>query len=484
MNKCASPDHPYCTQWVAPNATHCAAQHPQPVAVETLATEEAKAQNETREQVLRQAASTQVGSTQVGSTQVGHQVPKRRQNDNALPHLHFSGYDPRASGGRQTLKIELLGMAAELGTQLELSLHSELLPNGIAEHIFVRTTRGHWRPVLLEFSSKNREHGQYRMDIELKYLFGGKVSRKWVCTPVLLLPRRDASLADIHRIFLSHHKNVKVVVDDASIAKISGYQIADQLDISAKNASVAQLDFTPPKGKIDIGFTSIAWDEDLLEIDLSHLHTRHPEPCNLACLANSQLTPRALHLFALEQTILGRFEVQDPVADLLLAHYRTQGVDNTGLTRRISARHAVIRYVENRFEIEDLSRYGLLIDGKWPGKAKPCTLKTGMKIELTASFKNIVVLQVLAQTSHALVLQRMENAAFSETYYLLAPDQAIGPPPQNWPQKLPLLFHQHGGFWHIDQTNQKITALTAAASLSSLQGLAGAYQFVSQALPD
>ena len=140
--------------------------------------------------------------------------------------------------------------------------------------------------------------------------------------------------------------------------------------------------------------------------------------------------------------------------------------------------------MENRFEIEDLSRYGLLIDGKWPGKAKPCTLKTGMKIELTASFKNIVVLQVLAQTSHALVLQRMENAAFSETYYLLAPDQAIGPPPQNWPQKLPLLFHQHGGFWHIDQTNQKITALTAAASLSSLQGLAGAYQFVSQALPD
>ncbi len=480
MKKCANPDHPYCTQWVSPNAAVCAAQHPQPVAETFQQVQQTVAEQAARTEKRQEAKPSPASA--IALPDAG--MPKRRALDSALPHLHFSGFDPRASGGRQTLKIELLGMAAEVGTQLELSLHSALLPNGRAEHIFVRTTRGHWRPVLLEFSSKNREHGQYRMDIELKYLFGGQISRKWVCTPVLLVPRRDASLADIHQIFLSHHKNVKVVVDDASIAKISGYQMADQLDISAKNASIAQLDFNAPKGKVDIGFTSIAWDEDLLEIDLSDQHKHHPEPCNLACLSNSQLTPRALHLFALEQTILGRFETQDPVADLLLAHYRVQGVDNAGLTRRISARHAAIRYIDNRFEIEDISRYGLIIDGKWPGKAKPCILKMGMKIELTASFKNIVALQVVMQTAHALVLQRTENAAFGETYYLLAPDKAIEPETMQWPQKLPLLFHQHGGFWHFDQDSKKMTALTAGASLSSLQGLAGAYQFISQALPD
>lgn len=461
MKKCANPDHPHCTQWVAPGDNVCAAQHPQP-----------------------------------GASALAPDAPRARLQT-ALPHLHFSGFDPRAAGGRQTLKIELLGMVAEMGTQLELSLRCELLRGGSAEHVFVRTTRGHWRPVLLEFSSKNREHGQYRMDIEVKYLFGGKISRKWVCTPVLLVPRRDASMADIHQTFLARHKNVKVMVDDGSIAKISGYQMADQLDIQTRNASIAQLDFSAPKGKIDVGFTSIAWDEDLLEIDLNQVQGDHPQPCTMACLSNSVLNPRQIHLFALDQTILGRFESGQPQADLLLAHYHADGPREDGLTRRISARHALIRHVDQHFEIEDISRYGLLIDGKWPGKEKPCTLKAGMLIELTASFKHIVRLQVVALAAHALVLQRLEEAAHGETYYLLAPEQALsqnGQGNQNtqshWPTNLPRLFHLHGGFWHLDAQTQKTTALTAAIGMggmqgdAQLQGLGGSYQFTSHAWSD
>ena len=500
MKKCANPDHPHCTQWVAPGDLVCAAQHPQPPAT---------APEPSRHATVEMAAAGLLRATGTGNAQPsplrgqtqgpGHSEapvaassaePSRPRLQTALPHLHFSGFDPRAAGGRQTLKIELLGMVAEMGTQLELSLHCELLPKGSAEHVFVRTTRGHWRPVLLEFSSKNREHGQYRMDIEVKYLFGGKINRKWVCTPVLLVPRRDASMADIHQIFMARHKNVKLMVDDASIAKISGYQMADQLDITAKNASIAQLDLTVPKGKIDIGFTSIAWDEDLLEIDLSQPQDDHPQPCAVACLANSTLSPRRLHLLALDQTILGRFESVDPLADILLAHYRNGNPDPEGLTRRISARHALIRHVDNHFEIEDISRYGLLIDGKWPGKEKPCTLKAGMQIEFTASFKQIVKLQVVAQAAHALVLQRLESEAHAETYYLLVPGQPVTQALANWPASLPQLFHLHGGFWHLDPESHKTTPLTAAIGMSGmnhgshLQGLAGSYQFTSQAYPE
>lgn len=525
MKKCASPDHPFCTQWVTPGDTVCAAQHLQPLAIPAAATDNtaltaawatltATAATATTPLTTTTPSLPAAGlpastvttttplaapappadharsSTAPGTSGPSAREPARPRLDTALPHLHFSGFDPRAAGGRQTLKVELLGMVAEMGTQLELSLRCELLPEGRAEHIFVRTTRGHWRPVLLEFSSKNREHGQYRMDIEVKYLFGGKISRKWVCTPVLLVPRIDASLADIHQIFLARHKNVKVMVDDASIAKISGYQNADNLDISSKNASIAHLDFNPPKGKIDVGFTSIAWDEDLLEIDVSQPQGDHPQPCNLACLSNAALNPQQIHLFALEQTILGRYELLDPLADILLAHYRGALPDENGLTRRISARHALIRHVDNHFEIEDISRYGLLIDGKWPGKEKPCTLKPGMKIELTASFKHIVTLQVLALAPQALVLQRLEPEAHGEMFFVLAPEQAMPHTLPHWPASLPRLYHLHGGFWHFDPETHKTTALTAAIGMSSLhgasvlQGLAGNYQFVSHAYPE
>jgi hypothetical protein len=61
-----------------------------------------------------------------------------------------------------------------------------------------------------------------------------------------------------------------------------------------------------------------------------------------------------------------------------------------GLTRRMSGRHAVIRRGRRQgFEIEDVSRYGLLLDGVWPGKHVPVPLRLGMRIELTASIKGV-----------------------------------------------------------------------------------------------
>jgi FHA domain len=503
MIKCANPAHPFCTQWVLPGATVCGAQHVQPGAgTKPLA-------DNPRQTAIEQATQT-LAKALPGNPKPDSGTGSRIET--AMPYLHFSGFDPRAAGGRQTLKIELLGMAAELGTQLELSVHSELLPNGRAEHIFVRTTRGHWRPVLLEFSSRNREHGQYRMDIELKYLFGGKIHRQWVCTPVLLVPRKDASLDDIHRIFLGRHKNVKVMVDDASIAKISGYQTADQFDITTKNASIAQLDFSNPKGKIDVGFTSIAWDEDLLEIDIQQQTIFHPEPCTRATLSAPLGQPRLFHLYALDQIVIGRHDDQTPVANILLRQQKSTEVDSvtksgypsdaqsnrhsdnaqstrpsdnipgapsdadsgTDLTRRISARHAVIRLIEQHFEIEDISRFGLLINGKWPGKGKSVILKSDMRLDFTASFKDIVNLQVVALSRHALVLQTRD---LTECFYCLVPELGITATPPHWPSHLPLLYHQHGGFWHWDQDQQKAGALSNASNLSGLPGLVGACQF-------
>jgi hypothetical protein len=50
-----------------------------------------------------------------------------------------------------------------------------------------------------------------------------------------------------------------------------------------------------------------------------------------------------VRLFALDECVLGRYELVDPEADVLLTHYGDDGQDRNGLTRRLSGRHAVIR---------------------------------------------------------------------------------------------------------------------------------------------
>ncbi|SFU51028.1 FHA domain-containing protein [Pseudoduganella namucuonensis] len=396
----------------------------------------------------------------------------------ARPQLRISGFDPRAAGGRQTLKMELRGMPDDCAPQLSIALESELIPNGASRQRFVRAADGSWRPVFVEFSSRDKEHGQYQIGASVLSEHAGVATRRWECIFVILVPRLDATLTEIHRIFLSTHKNVRVMADDASIARINA-QGGDRLDIdvTARNAGIAHVNLDAPQGKIDMGFSTIAWDEDLIEIAMPRMAPAHPHPSTAASFVNAAPeagAQRQIRLFAMDECVLGRFELVDPEADVLLTHYGENGQDTGGLTRRLSGRHAVIRRAaQGGFEIEDVSRYGVLLDGVWPGKHKPVRLRLGMRVELSASIKGVVVMAVSAIMPHGVILHRVDQGAHAECFFLLAPDSHPGYPMPAFaasPQAavLPLIVHHNGGFWHLDQLTGKETALAPSTTLDKL----------------
>ena len=424
------------------------------------------------------------------------------------PHLHVSGFDPRAAGGRQAVKLELRGMPADVPPQLTLLLQSELLPAGAARQQFARSLNGEWRPLFVDFSSRGREHGQYRIDAELHACHPGQpgAARSWVATLVLLVPRADASLGEIHQTFLSTHKNVRISADDASIARVHGLEAGGpmNIEIQARNAAIAQLHFDAAAagtgGKIAVGLPTIAWDEDLIEIDQPAARA-HPAPASSACLVHAEPdagSQRHMRLFALEECVLGRFDTAAAEADLLLQHYGEHGPERGGLTRRLSGRHAIIRAVPQAsgqagFEIEDVSRYGLLLDGVWPGKHAPAPLRLGMRIELTASIRGVVTLVVSALLPHALVLHRVDAGGGAESFMLMAPGvepDAAGPGGGRshgaLPRAaaLPLLFHRDGGFWHRDPASGQDTPLTPASVLERLSGFQGRVRLAGSARPE
>jgi len=478
MKRCASPDHPHCTTWVLDGETRCAHGHPQPAA----------------EEGAPPAAVAAVAAAE-------------------RPHLHVSGFDPRAAGGRHAVKLALRGMPPEAPPRLALRLRSDLLAEGgaaTAQLAFQRGLHGEWRPVFIEFSSRGREHGQYRIDAELtaERTAGGAPARRWVATVVLLVPRPDATLGEIHQTFLSTHKNVRIHADDASIARLHGLDGGGPMDIDveARNGAIAELQFDGAGnygvrggGKIDLALPTLAWDEDLIEIDLPAASV-HPCPTARACLVHAEpdaAFPRHLRLFALDECVLGRFEDGGaaPEADLLLQHHGEHGPDAGGLTRRLSARHAVIRAGRNGFEIEDLSRYGLLLDGVWPGKHKPVALRLGMRIELTASIRGVAALVVTALHPHALMLHRVDAGGAAEGFMLLAPDRVPAPATAGDPPPalqlalpraaaLPLLFHRDGGIWHLDRAGGTPTPLTPATALASLDGFGGLVRFTATSRPE
>jgi hypothetical protein len=366
------------------------------------------------------------------------------------PHLRISGFDPRAAGGRQALKLELRGMPADCPGQLTLLLRSALHLYSPAQHTLTRGAHGQWCPAFAEFSSRGLEHGQHRIEVEL-HARAGEARRTWICSLVVLVPRADASLADIQQAFLSSHKNVRIFADDSSIARVNAHTATGSIDIdvAARNAGIARLDLdaTQP-GRIDLGMPTIAWDEDLTEIDPVRVMKSHPYPADAACLVNPQPTPcmpRHMRLFAGEEWVLGRFDEAAPAAQVLLAPPpRTSEPD--ALTRRISARHAVIRLAPGGFEIEDVSRYGILLDGEWPGKNRPVLLREGMLVEFTASVRGIVTLRVAALRANAVVLARADAAADEESFWLVVP----GHEPLPCASGLPLVCHDAGGFWLRD----------------------------------
>ncbi|WP_312485573.1 FHA domain-containing protein [Massilia timonae] len=489
MNRCRNPEHPHCTVWVMPGDAMCAHGHAQPE-VDTqpapLAAAPAVGLPSSFDAItaLRSRRPTDIGPAPT----VPRANPQR-------PQLHISGFDPRAAGGRQAIRLELRGMPMDCAPEVRMLVRSALRLHGGESYAFQRTSRGDWRPLFLEFSSRGLEHGQYRIEIELHshHRQAPESNRTWTCSPVILVPRQDASLGEIHQTFLATHKNVRVTADDAGIARVhapGGGRI--DIDVSARNASIAQLDLDGGSGKIDLGMSTIAWDEDLIEIDMPVEAALHPCPGAEACLVHAEAdsaTQRHVRLFALDECVLGRFESIAPEADLLLAHHGETGVDPGGLTRRLSGRHAVIRRSRHGFEIEDVSRYGLLLDGVWPGKHMPVQLRLGMRIELTASIKGIVTLEVTALMAHAVVLHRLDAGARAECFYLMAPDcLPSSSRHQQAPRAvaLPLLFHRDGGFWQRDRDSGRETPLAPQAQLGRLQqaGLGIAARFVAQAYPE
>lgn len=349
----------------------------------------------------------------------------------ARPQLHISGFDPRAAGGRHAIKLELRGMPPDCPGGLSLALRSTLPLHSAARHQLVRGADGLWCPAFIEFSSRGLEHGQHRIEVALD---GG--GRKWICSVVVLVPRADASLADIHSAFLANHKNVRVFADDGSIARVNAAAASGSVDIdvSARNAGIARLELdATAAGNASLGMPTIAWDEDLVEIDCAPMLPAHPYPAGAACL---QRGPRHERLFAGDELVIGRHDPAAPQAQVLLAHPASDSL----LTRRISARHAVIRRERDGYTIEDVSRYGILLDGEWPGRGRPAPLRAGMHIEFTASVPGIAALEVCGLPGNALVLERVDGPA--ERFWLLAQD--LEPPAQS---TLPLLFHRVGGFW-------------------------------------
>lgn len=502
MKRCASPDHPHCTHWVMPGDAACAHGHAQP-ADDTLGASfdmisRLRAGRDSAD-AIRPAPEADTGAATGFATGLP-QPPAER------PWLHVSGFDPRAAGGRQAVKLELRGMPPDAPHRLDLLLQSDLLPGdgtpgAAAPLAFTRGLRGDWRPVFIEFSSRGREHGQYRIDVELH---AREPLRTWVATLLLLVPRPDASLGEIHQTFLSTHKNVRIHADDASIARIYGLESAGPMDIDvhASNAGIARLDFGKPGagGRIDLGLPTLAWDEDLIEIDLPDAAlvgapaVAHPCPASSGCLVYAEPdagSPRHVRIFALDECALGRFEHAGAPADLLLRHHGDDGPVDGGLTRRLSGRHALVRPGRHGFEIEDVSRYGLLLDGVWPGRHKPVPLRLGMRIELTASFRDVVTLVVTALHPHAVVLHRVDAGGAAECFMLLAPEilpdpVPAGTAPHALPRAsaMPLLFHRDGGIWHLDPKRLEATPLGPATALDTLAGFHGRVRFTARSRPE
>jgi hypothetical protein len=476
MKRCSSPEHPHCTVWVAPGEPVCAHGHRQaPGSVDLLG-----ASFDILKRVRADAATARMPDAV-------RPVPRA--------HLHVSGFDPRAAGGRQAIKLELRGMPDDVPPQLTLLLESQLLPDAGGRLQFSRTLRGDWRPVFVEFSSRGREHGQYRIDLELHARDPAHpaTARTWVATLVLLVPRPDASLGEIHQTFLSTHKNVRISADDAGIARVQGLAGggAMNIDIQARNASIAQLNLDANAGgKVAVALPTIAWDEDLIEIDIPAERAAHPCPAGTACLVYAEPdagAQRHVRLFALDECVLGRCEPGGLDADLLLEHYGAHGPERDGLTRRLSARHALIRPARGGFEIEDVSRYGLLLDGVWPGKHTSVPLRLGMRIELTASIRGVVTFVVTALRTHALTLHRVDAGGAAECFVLCAPGvepEANGGGALPRAAGMPMLFHRDGGFWHVDPGTGQQTALSPATALERLARFTGRVRFACSARPE
>lgn len=417
--------------------------------------------------------------------------------EKSATYLHFSGYDPRAVGGRQTLKLDLRAVLDPSIREINFEFRSELLATQTLRQTLQRTPSGVWQAVLLSFSSKAKEHGQYPLDVQLTYLDAMGCQHLWVCTTTILIPRANASLSEIHQVFLASQKNVRVHAEDGAIAKLGGLSATQDtqhrqlnIDIYAKDAAIAQWDAITPhqdaSASLEMGLSSIAWDENLIEVALptyhganvanavpvtrqtqvlfnAHSKTVEPPACHRASL-RPRLDAGASHpaqvclpirLLALPEWTLGRASAAI-APDILLAHPHAEG--------RISARHAKIRRTMRGVEIIDTSRYGLVLNNVILEKHQPMPLLPGMVMEVSANFRGLVQLKVLSVMPHGVILARCEQQKLLELFYLLTPElrpEASLSVPQCGDLHIPLLFHWNGQFHQHDVVTMEDRNLAA-----------------------
>ncbi|MFZ6654801.1 FHA domain-containing protein [Undibacterium sp. TJN19] len=503
MKKCHSLHHPHCTYRVAEGEAVCTAGHVQ-------------AQDQAQALDQPQVASRY---DLIVSGGILPNFPKILDATTTAPeklHLHFSGYDPRAAGGRQSIRLELRGMLSPLITQIDVQLRSELIATGASTHRFLRTLSGAWQALLINFSSKNKEHGQYPIEVALLSQHEGTNLRKWVCTAVIFVPRADASLTEIHRVFLATQKSVRLTAEDGAIASLTGLVQADgyahgnlDIEVNAKDAAIAKLDMRAPAGKYEIALGTIAWDEELIEVapeanaspvlvpatstkppaaqkvtSLPHIDNATSATNTASLISDAAQECTQFRLFALDEWVFGRMEADYPKADILLSHRAGSTLENASLTRRISAAHTIIRRRGEGAEIMDISRYGTLVDGIALKKEEPYPLRAGMQIEFCASVRGIVKLQVIAIQAHAIVMAHMDARKGREVLFLIQPETRPGTMKQGVSADLPTLFHSQGSFWHRDTRTQREVRLDANTSLAAWHQLPAACRYFSSPYAD
>ena len=523
MKKCQAPDHPHCTQWVMDGEAACRSGHVQLEQLDGRRQELLNLSASSLTQVMKPQAAV-ASPASVLATTLASTLTTAHAALSGL-HLHFSGYDPRAAGGRQTIRLELCGNLPPDIKLIKVQLRSDLLAAGDNQQRLLRAASGQWQPLLLSFTSKNKEHGQYPLEVILSYEQDGQARRKWTCTSVIFVPRSDISLTEINSVFLAAQKNIKLMAEDGAIATLSGFAQSHaatpgntNIEINAKDAAIATMDMQPPSGKYEIALGNIAWDEELIEIEAKPASVvAKPEPMSCltsiqtgldrknpviakptakaaiaaiksASLIGAQSQPYSnIRLFARDEWVLGRLEKQHSQADILLSPHGSNAAENASLSRRISARHAIIRrnagLADSLPTITDISRYGILLDGISPEKDQPHALQAGMQIEFCASFRGIVKLQVLAIQPHLIILGDVDAVAGSQLIYLLQTEtRPLAKSTPNLP--LPDIFHFHHEFWHRDALTAKETRLDAQADLRGMSLLPPACRYSSLAYPD
>ena len=141
MKKCSNPEHPHCTFWVLPGDTVCAGNHPQATTAPSsydLLTALRSARSEPSATALSHApahdsdirdAATQTVSRSSPAAAAPAFTPAPVAPATVPPayqpvqaHLHISGFDPSAAGGRQTMKMEMRGMGAACAQKQTLRL--------------------------------------------------------------------------------------------------------------------------------------------------------------------------------------------------------------------------------------------------------------------------------------------------------------------------------------------------------------------------